>query len=145
MRHKSLLPQVATTLLLAWCLSVERSAAEVSLSGTPDRVVLRTQDATLTEIVAALRSTFDLEVKLNGATARMFTGMYSGSVRQVLSRLLTGQDYVLRSAADGMNITLFGASAAVSTVARPAVLPAAQGSRLVALRQGRIRRTSDSE
>jgi hypothetical protein len=64
-------------------------------------------------------------------------------MRQVLSRPLKGEDYVVRSAADGMSIILLGASASDSTVARSAVLPAPQGSRLVALRQGRIKRTSD--
>jgi hypothetical protein len=40
------------------------SAAEVRLSGTQDRVVLQMRDATMPEIFAALRSAFDLEVKL---------------------------------------------------------------------------------
>jgi hypothetical protein len=143
MGHKSLLPQLATAALLAWCLSCGRSAAEVHASGTPDRFVLQAHDATMPEILAAVRSAFDLEVRLKGATARKFTGVYSGSVRQVLSRLLAGEDYVLRSAADSLSIVLLGASASDSTAARSAVLPAAQGSRFVALRQGRIKRTSD--
>ena len=143
MRRESFLPQLATAALVAWCLSGGPSAAEVRLSGTPDRIVLKTNDATMPEILAALHSAFDLEVKLNGTTARRFTGTYFGSARQVLSRLLAGEDYVFRSAADGMSIILLGASAADGTVARSAVLPAAQGSRLVALRQGRIKRTSD--
>jgi hypothetical protein len=143
MQRKSFFPQLATAALLAWCLSGGPSAAEVRLSGTPDRIVLRTYDATMPEILAALRSAFDLEVKLKGATARKFTGVYSGSVRRVLSHLLTGEDYVLRSAADGMSVILLGTSAADSSIARSAVLPAATGSRLVALRQGRIKRTSD--
>lgn len=90
------------------------------------------------EIVDALRSVFDLQVTLKGGTTREMTGAYSGSLRQVLSRLLKGQDYVLRSAPDGMSIILFGSSAADSTVTRPGLaLPAAPGSRLVALRQAR--------
>ena len=143
MRHKSFFPQFAAAIILAWCLSCGNSAAEVRLSGTPDRFVLKTNDATMPEILAALHSAFDLEAKLNGTTARKFTGTYSGSVRQVLSRLLVGEDYVVRSAADGMSIILLGAGAADRIVARSAALPAAPGSRLVALRQGRIRRTSD--
>jgi hypothetical protein len=143
MGRKSLLPQLATAALLAWCLSCEHSAAEVHLSGRPDRFVLQAHDATMPEILDAVRSAFALDVTLNGASARKFTGTYSGSVRQVLSRLLRGEDYVLRSAADGMSVILLGASAADSTAARSAVLPAAPGSRLVALRQGRIKRTSD--
>jgi hypothetical protein len=143
MRHKSFLPQLATIVLLAWCLSCGRGAAEVRLSGTPDRMVLRANDATMPEVLATVRSAFGLEVGLKGATARTFTGVYSGSVRGVLSRLLAGEDFVLRSASDGMSIILLGPGTSDGAVARSAVLPAAQGSRLVALRQGRIKRTSD--
>jgi hypothetical protein len=143
MGRKSFLPQLATATLLAWCLSCERGAAEVHLSGTLDRFVLQAHDATMPEILDAVRSAFDLDVTLKGASARKFTGTYSGSVRQVLSRLLAGENYVLRHAAEGTSIILLGTSALDSSVARSAVLPAAQSSRLVALRQGRIKRTSD--
>jgi hypothetical protein len=145
MRRKPFLPQLATAVLLAWCLSCRPSAAEVRLSGTPDHVVLRVNDATIAEILAALGAEFDLEVKLKGTTARKFTGVYSGSVRQVLSRLLTGENYVLRSAADGMSMVLFGSSATDSTAAQSSLPPTAPGSRLVALRQGLVKRRSDRE
>jgi hypothetical protein len=102
MRRKPFLPQLAAAVLLALCLSCERSAAEVRLSGTSDRIVMQTNGATIPEILAALRSAFDLEVKLKGATARTFTGEYSGTVRQVLSRLLAGEDYILRSDSEGI-------------------------------------------
>ena len=141
--RKLFLPQFATAALLAWCLSCGGSAAEVHLSGTQDRVVLQTQDATMPEIFAALRSAFDLEVKLKGATARKFTGVYTGSVRQVLSRLLMGEDYVLRSASDGISIRLLGKSEADSSAAPSNLQSATQGSRLVALRQGRLKRQGD--
>jgi hypothetical protein len=140
MRRKPFLPQLTTIVLLAmWCLSCGRSAAEVRLSGTQDRIVLQTKDATIAEILAALRSAFDLEVTLEGATARRFTGVYSGSLRRVISRLLTGENYVIGSAADGLSIRLLGGSAAHGTAAPSAPLPAASGSRFVALRQARGR------
>jgi len=145
MRRKPSISQLATAVFLAWCLSSGPGAAEVRLSGTRDHVVLQTNDATMPEILDALRAVFDIDVMLKGATARKFTGVYSGSVRRVLSRLLAGEDYVLRSAADGVSIVLLGSSASDSTVARSAPMPEAQGSRLVALRQGRLRRTGDSE
>ena len=133
--RKLFLPQFATTLLLAWCLSCGRCAAEVRLSGTQDRIVMQTNDATILEILAALRSAFDLEVRLKGATARKFTGMYSGSVRQTLLRLLTGENYVLSYASDGVSIVLFGTSQADSTAAWSGLPPAAPGSRPDATRQ----------
>jgi hypothetical protein len=136
------LPRLATAALLTLCLSCGGSAAEVRLSGTPDHVVLTTNDATIADILAALHSAFDVEVNLTGGTARKFTGVYSGSVRRILSRLLTSNDYVLRSNPGGISIRLFGNSAADSSAAsNPSA--AAPGSRLVALRQGKLKRQGD--
>jgi hypothetical protein len=140
--RKLFLLQLATAALMAWCLSCGGSAAEVRLSGTQDRLVLQAQDATMPEILGALQSAFDLEVKFKGATERRFTGVYTGSVRQVLSRILAGNDYVLRSGPDGISIRLLGNSTADSSAASNASA-AAPGSRLVALRQGLVKRQGD--
>jgi hypothetical protein len=142
-RKPALLLQIATVLLVAWCLSCGRSEAEVRLSGTPDRIVLQANDATIVEILAALRTSFDVEVKFSGATVRRFTGIYSGSVRRVLSRLLAGEDYVVRSTADSISIRLLGKSEADAAAAPSSLPAAAPGSRLVALRQGRVKRQGD--
>jgi hypothetical protein len=69
-------------------------------------------------------------------------GVHVGSVRQVLSRLLTGNDYILRSGPDGISIRLLGNSAADSAAASNASA-SAPGSRLVALRQGQVKRQGD--
>jgi hypothetical protein len=90
-----------------------------------------------------LRSAFDVEVKLKGATARKFSGVYAGPPRQVLSRLLAVEDYILRSGSEGISILLIGRSAADSAAAPSSPVAASQGSRLVALRQGRLKRKSD--
>jgi hypothetical protein len=148
MRRKPFLLQLVTAAVAAWCLGCGPSAAEVSVSGTRDRMVLQTTDATTADILAALHSAFGLEVKFKGATARRFTGVYSGSIRQVLSRLLAGDDYILRSGSEGMSILLVGRSAGDSAAVASNLAAAtpgdgAQVSRFVALRQGRLKRQSD--
>jgi hypothetical protein len=135
MRRRPILPRLAAAVLLALCLGGGRSAAEVRLSGTQERIVIQANGATIAEILAALRSAFDLEVKLKGATARTFTGEYSGSVRQVLLRLLAGEDYILRSDSEGMSIVLIGKSAADNAAKWSGLPPPAPGSRLDAARQ----------
>jgi hypothetical protein len=126
--RRPFIPKVATMVLLAWCMACGRSAAEVLLSGSQDRIVMQTNDATLAEVLAAFRSAFALEVKLKGATARTFTGAYSGSVRQVLLRLLAGEDYILSSDAEGMKIILIGNSANDTTARSSGLPPAAPGA-----------------
>jgi hypothetical protein len=121
-RHP-LFPQFAMALILVlWCLSGGCSAAEVQLSGTPDRIVMRTNDATITEILAAFRARLGLEMTLRGTMTHKFTGAYSGSVRQVFSRLLTGEDYIFSTTSNGMSIVLLGNSAA-DAAARPVPQP----------------------
>lgn len=143
MRCKPFLLHIAMALLFAWCLSSESAEAAVRLSGTVERIILTTNDATIAEILAALRAAFYVEMTLKGATARKFTGTYIGSPRQVLSRLLRGEDYVLRSTSDGISIRLLGMSESDSVAAPSDLVAASQGSRLVALRLGQIRRKGE--
>jgi hypothetical protein len=127
--RRPFLRRVATMVLVAWSMGCGHSAAEVLLSGSQDRIVMQTSDATLAEVLAAFRSALALEVKLTGTTARKYTGAYSGSVHQVLLRLLAEEDYILSSDAEGMSIYLVGKSASDSTARwsnLPPAVPAAQ-------------------
>jgi hypothetical protein len=129
---------------LIWALSCQCCAAEVRLSGTADRMVLQANDASIGEVVDALRSAFDLPIEVSGDSPRRLTGRYSGSVRQVLLRLLQNEDYVTRFAPDRVSIRLVGVSAAAAHAAAASSPPAWQGSRLIALRQGKLKRTGES-
>jgi len=107
MRRRRLLQPLVLSLVLV-CVACTRAGAEVQLSGTLDNVVLRANNATMAEILSGLSSTFKLRIEFNGSSARQFSGAYSGSLRRVLSRLLVGEDYVIRSAGDGITIVLLG-------------------------------------
>jgi len=96
---------VALSVALA-CAATIHAGAEVQLSGMQDNVVLRAKNATIGEILSSIQSTFNIRIQLTGSTARQFTGVYAGSLRRVLSRLLDGEDYFIGSVADGMTIVL---------------------------------------
>src|SRR5580704_10032880 len=116
-RLRRLLQSVALSVVLAGVATV-RAGAEVQLSGTQDKVVLRANNATIGEILSGIQSTFNIRVQLAGSTARQFTGAYAGPLRRVLSRLLDGEDYIISSAAEGMTIVLLDRkSGAPTTVA----------------------------
>ena len=137
---RRLLKTGALAVVLAF--SCQCGVAEVLLSGTRDRMVLQADDATIPEALAALRGANQLQIDLTGSSTRKLTGRYSGSLRQVLTRLLKGEDYVMRSTADGISIHLFGANSLDRSA--PPAPPASQGSRLIALRQGVLKRTNES-
>lgn len=151
MRRKPFrLPRASAAVLawvLAWVLALalgcQCRAAEVLVSGTYDRIVVRANDATLADILDALRSALHRDIEFRGMSTQTLSGVYSGSVRHVLSRLLKDQDYVMRSDTDRITIRLLGASAADASAAPSSAAPW-QGSRLTALRQGRLRRTEEN-
>jgi hypothetical protein len=107
---------IALSLLLV-CVASAR--ADAQLSGTEDHVVLRAKDATMAEILSGIRSALNLRVGLIGSTERQFTGAYTGTLRRVLSRLLDGEDYVISSAPDGINIVLLSPKGAGRNTSPP--------------------------
>lgn len=94
---------------------------EVRLSGMQDRLVLQANDATVPEVLAALRRAIGLEVMLRGTVEQKFTGVYSGSVHYVLTRLLMGENYILQTTSSGISIVLLGQSVS-DDEARPGLL-----------------------
>ena len=107
MRGRNIVRTLTASLLLA-CTFPALAAAEVRLGGTVDHLVLTAKDATMAEIVSAMQSDLDCKIALRGSTDRRFTGTYSGSLRQVLTRLLGGADYVMSSDRNQIRIGLLG-------------------------------------
>jgi hypothetical protein len=118
-RQKSFIYLVALSYLLV-CVASAR--ADVQFSGTKDHVVLWAKNATIAEILSGIRSALNLRVGLTGSTERQFTGAYTGALQRVLSRLLDGEDYVISSAPNGMNIVLLGPKGAGRNTA-PSIAP----------------------
>lgn len=105
--QRRLLCPIVLSLLLA-CGTAVSASAEVHVSGTADKIVLQAKNATIGEVLEAVRSTLKLRAELAGSTARQFTGVYAGSLRRVLSRLLDGESFIISSAPDGVNIVIVG-------------------------------------
>src|SRR5208283_1401217 len=104
MRKKRLAPVFAAA--LAALGSAAAAHAEVRLSGTADNMVLRTKEATLGDVLASLAATSHTRIEVTGAMLQQFTGTYSGSLREVLSRLLADVDHVVRIAPDRITIVI---------------------------------------
>jgi hypothetical protein len=116
MRRRQLVP-AAAALVLA-CIGAASAGAEVQLSGNPDKLMLRVKDASLPEIVSALRSALHVEIEITGSNARQFAGVYAGSMRRVLSRLLQATDYIIEPTDDGLRVRIVSIGAARSAAAR---------------------------
>jgi hypothetical protein len=101
------------------------SNAELRISGDRNAVVLEAHDASLQEILEAFRTSFELQYNTAAGLEHKVTGTYAGSLQRVLSRLLTGNDYVIRSTANGMEIVILdsGPAPAPNNRAAQAVPP----------------------
>jgi hypothetical protein len=99
--------------VLAVCLIsfglLRPAAAEVRISGTAKAVNVTAQDATIDDILRALQANFKFHYK-GGALPNPVSGTYSGSLRSVIARLLTGHNYVTRETNSELIVTLVGAS-----------------------------------
>jgi hypothetical protein len=104
-------------------LSVAKAAADVQ--GEINSVQLRAENASTREVLDALAAKFGLRYKLTVHIGREVGGSYSGTLRQVLARVLDGTDYVVQVNGDGIKVTVFGPSGATAVAAngQPPGLP----------------------
>jgi hypothetical protein len=118
---------VAWLVAVTSLLIVEPSLAfdGVQIVGTTEKLQIELSNATVDNALAALRSTFDLKCRCP-ASGRRVTGVYRGNIRSVLSRLLEGDDYVVKaSPSGGLEVIMLGAS--VSSPRNPGYPSSAAG------------------
>ena len=90
--------------------------AQIRVQGPVEDVRLEAGDATVEEILAALRERFDLGYR-GTALNRRVTATYEGPLRRVLARVLKGYDYVIKT--NGANIEVIVLSAGSPREASP--------------------------
>lgn len=95
---------------LSFLLSVNAASAATDIQGTLEDLRLNVENATIIEILNALSTRFKFTYKVLAQNDRPVTGLYSGSVRETLKRVLDGNDYVLGSSDSGLKILILGAS-----------------------------------
>jgi hypothetical protein len=89
---------------LAWlCALALPARAEVRITGDETNLTVTAEQASLGEVLAALKAKFRLRYGAIGLE-RQVTGSYSGSLHRVVVRLLDGFDSVVSRSADGVEI-----------------------------------------
>jgi hypothetical protein len=103
----SLTTRVALGIALA--IAPTRARAETQVRGTPQAAVVEAQNATVGEILAALSDTFKVQFRSAANLDKRLSGTYAGTLEQVVSHILKGYDFVVKSGPAGLEITLLGA------------------------------------
>jgi hypothetical protein len=95
---------VAWLLAFASLLIVTPSFAfdGVKVAGTAEKLKIEVSNAAVDTALAALRSAVDFKCSCPPPLDRRVTGVYQGNIGRVLSRLLEGYDYVIKTSASGI-------------------------------------------
>jgi hypothetical protein len=102
--------------IVTWATVIwaEVAWAEVRVEGSPAAVRVTTNHDTIADVLSAFAATFDVKYRSAvplGATA---DAIYSGSLAQVIARLLDGYSYVIRNDRQATEIVVVGESGAVA-------------------------------
>ncbi len=100
------LPRRASAALAAVIVTAVAAHAEVRVSGNAAAVRIDATRSNVAEVLSALETPFRLRVKTSTALDRAVTGTFAGSLAQVLSRLLEGQNYFVRWQATEIEVTV---------------------------------------
>src|SRR5947209_20562657 len=94
--------------VIAGLLNSAATRAETTLAG--DRASLRVAvaDASVAEVLAALGARFDLSFRASAALDHQLNGSYSGSLHSVLSRVLNGYDFIIKTEAEHIDVIVVG-------------------------------------
>jgi hypothetical protein len=93
---------------LGLVLSAQAQDAKVLVEGPADSVRLEVRDASVREVLEVLSTTFGLHLQCSAALEQPVSGIYRGSLQQVIARLLTGRDYVTTYSAGNIEISISG-------------------------------------
>ena len=81
--------------------------AEVRVAGRMDSVSVDAREATVQEVLEALRAAFGWRLYSSATLDQPISGTYEGSLQQVVAQLLAGHDYVASYSADTVEIRIF--------------------------------------
>jgi hypothetical protein len=103
----------------------EPALAGTEVRGQHDDLQLRAENASTREVLDALAGPFKLTYQLPADLERSLSGRYSGTLRQVLARILDGNDYIVSVTGNGMKVIVLGASRIATTGQAIATAPGA--------------------
>jgi hypothetical protein len=81
--------------------------ADVRVSGEAEALKIEASNASLEEVLAALGRSCGLQYRYPAGFSHSVSGTFAGSLRQVLSRLLQGTNFVVESSASGTKVVIY--------------------------------------
>ena len=114
------LPSLSIVALLTAGIASHSARAEVRVQGSIENIRLEARDATITEILNALREHFSLGFRGAPASGTV-TASYAGPLRAVLARVLEGYDYVIEPHGSAVEVIVLGGGTPRQAIVPPIV------------------------
>jgi hypothetical protein len=115
-RIRILTAAVIASSVIMLCMTLSEASAKTKVDGDSSAVALTVEAAPISEVLAALSAKFDFIYTPTPGLDRTIGGIYTGTVQQVLERVLDGCDYVVSFSGDKIELKVLGPS---GSTARP--------------------------
>jgi hypothetical protein len=109
---------IALMLALALAIVPTTAFAGLKVSGDPGAVMVEAQNVSIEEILTALSQQFNFRYRSLANLETQVTGTYRGPLRRVLTRILGGHDFIVKSSNGLMEVTVVEKGRTVSTTAQ---------------------------
>jgi hypothetical protein len=105
------------------------AVAEMRVRGSPEAVRIEAHDSSVAEILSALSSAFNMHYQSSANLDKRLSGIYAGPLSRVLTRILDGYNFVVKTDNGSIAVTVFeppntGAAPAASSAVRVVRQPA---------------------
>ena len=95
-------------LAAAMVTAAATAGAEVRIGGNPQAIHLQLQNASIEDVLAALGRAFPVRYRSATKLEKQLSGTYQGSLPNVVTRLLDGYSFVVKSTGGGVEVTILG-------------------------------------
>lgn len=115
--NRSHCAHAAIFLLVVMLQAIPRAAfAEVHVNGDASSVMVETQGVAIADVLNALGSKFQFSYRSSAELAQPFSGTIHGSLSKVISRLLVGYDYVIKSNESVVEVLIYASNRSSETI-----------------------------
>jgi hypothetical protein len=115
-----------TLALLAVALAIAPTSAlaEVQVRGSSEAVKIEARDTSVEEVLEALSHAFEMDYQSSVDLDKRLYGTYVGPLSRVVTRILQGYNFVLKTDNGSIVVTVVGTPQASAVSAAPPALPA---------------------
>jgi hypothetical protein len=103
--------------------------AEVQVRGSPEAVTIEARDTSVEDVLAALSRAFDMDYQSSIDLDKPLYGTYVGPLSRVLTRILQGYNFVLKTDNRSIVVTVVGTPNSLAANPSPPGLPASGARR----------------